>query len=195
MSTISAAQECNIVYVKAGGATSGVAGTKSTPASLLYGLTLANSVDNKIYMASGTYYLFNAINMLSDVTLEGGFDGITWVKGNGTSTTIYRDNSNVESSPTRLVAMYCMNISNFRLQDLTIQCSNAFGSGASSYGVYMTGCSNYVVARCKIISGNAGNGDNGEVTIGNCRSNAIWQSDFGYVYRITNIKTCKVNFD
>ena len=155
------AQECNIVYVKAGGATSGAAGTKSNPASLLYGLNLSNSVDNKIHMASGTYFVFNAINMKSDVTLEGGFNALTWVKSNGTNTTIFRDNSNMETSPTRLVAMYCMNITNFRLQDLTIQCSNAFGNGASSYGVYLTGCSNYEIARCKIISGNAGNGDNG----------------------------------
>jgi len=155
------AQECNIVYVKAGGATSGVAGTKSNPASLLYGITLANATDNKVYIASGTYFVFNAINMKSDISLEGGFDVGTWVKSNGTTTTIFRDNSNMEVSPARLVAMYCMNLSNFRLQDLTIQCSNAFGGGASSYGIYLSGCSNYEISRCKIISGNAGNGANG----------------------------------
>lgn len=159
--TNASAQECNIVYVKAGGATAGAAGTKANPASLLYGITLANVTDNKIYMASGTYYVFNAINMKSNISLEGGFDATTWVKSNGTTTTIFRDNSNIESTPTRLVAMYCMNLSNFRLQDLTIQCSNAFGSGASSYGVYLSGCSNYQISRCKIISGNAGNGSNG----------------------------------
>ena len=158
---VATAQECNIVYVKPGGATTGTAGTKNNPASLLYGIVLANSVDNKIYMASGTYYVFNAINMKSDISLEGGFNVSTWEKSNGTTTTIYRDNSNVETAPTRLVAMYCMNKSNFKMQDLTIQCSNAFGSGASSYGVYLSGCSNYQITRCKIIAGNAGNGDNG----------------------------------
>ncbi|MBL4656694.1 MAG: PKD domain-containing protein, partial [Flavobacteriales bacterium] len=153
---------CNTVYVKAGGATSGAsAGTKANPASLLYGLSLANASDNKIYMASGTYFVFNAINMKSNVSLEGGFNATTWVKSNSTTTTIFRDNSNEEFSPRRLVAMYCTNITNFRLQDLTIQCSNAFASGASSYGVYMTTCSNYDIVRCKIRSGNGGSGANG----------------------------------
>jgi len=51
ISSFVSAQECNIVYVKSGGATSGVAGTKSNPASLLYGIALANSTDNEIHMA------------------------------------------------------------------------------------------------------------------------------------------------
>jgi len=155
------AQECNIVYVTPNGATSGAAGTKANPAELLYGLTLANATDNKIYMAAGTYILFNPLNMLSDITLEGGFDPLTWEKSNSTTTTIYRDNSNVEPSPNRLVAIYCMGISNFRLQDLTIRSANAFGNGISSYGLYLDSCSNYDIVRCKIIAGNAGNGSNG----------------------------------
>jgi len=160
-SLLSSAQECNIVYVKAGGATTGVAGTKSNPASLLYGIALANSTDSEVHMASGTYYVYNAVIMKSDISLEGGFDALSWEKSNGTTTTIYRDNSNVESSPSRLVAMYCMSLNNFRIQDLTIQCASAFGSGASSYGMYMSGSSNYQVTRCKILAGNAGNGNNG----------------------------------
>ncbi|PCH95797.1 MAG: hypothetical protein COB85_04225 [Bacteroidetes bacterium] len=155
------AQQCNIVYVKSGGATSGTAGTKSNPANLSYGISLANVTNNQVYLAAGTYIAYSAVIMKSDITLEGGFDAITWEKSNGTATIIYRDNSNVESSPSRLVAMYCMNLSNFRLQDLTIRCADGFGGGTSSYGVYLSACSNYNIVRCKIISGNAGNGESG----------------------------------
>lgn len=155
------AQECNVVYVTPGGAASGTAGTKTTPASFLYGLSLANSTDNKIYMAAGTYIVYNPINLKSDISIDGGYNATTWEKSNATSTSIYRDNSNMESSPDRLVAMYGISIYNFQLQDLTIQCANAFGDGISSYGIYLSGCSNYNIIRCKIFSGNAGNGLNG----------------------------------
>jgi len=155
------AQQCNIVYVTPGGATSGVAGTKGNPANLTYGISLASVANNQVYMAAGTYIAYSAVMMKSDITLEGGFDAITWEKSNATATIIYRDNSNMETSPSRLVAMYCMNLSSFRLQDLTIRCADGFGGGTSSYGVYLSGCSNYNIVRCKIIAGNAGNGENG----------------------------------
>ena len=153
------AQECDVVYVTSNGASSGTAGRKANPASLLYALTLANSTDNKIYMAAGTYIIYNPIYLLSNVTIEGGFDPVTWEKSNSTATTIYRDNSNLETSPNRLVAMYGMSISNFRLQDLTVRSANAFGNGISSYALYLNACSDYDIVRCKFISGNAGNGD------------------------------------
>ncbi|MFH1320337.1 MAG: PKD domain-containing protein [Bacteroidota bacterium] len=155
------AQECKIVYVTPNGATSGAAGTKANPAELLYGLTLVNATDNKIHMSSGTYIIYNPLYMLNNITLEGGFDAITWEKSNSTSTTIYRDISNIEPSPNRLVAMYCISISNFRLQDLTIRSAAAFANGISSYALYLGNCSDYNIIRCKFISGNGGNGDNG----------------------------------
>ncbi|HIA37220.1 MAG TPA: hypothetical protein EYN89_10955, partial [Flavobacteriales bacterium] len=155
------AQECNVVYVTPGGSSSGAAGTKATPANFLYGLSLANSTNNKIHMASGTYVVYSPINLKSDISIDGGYDAITWGKSNATNTIIYRDNSNMESSPARLVAMYGINIFNFQLQDLTIQCANAFGGSVSSYGIYLSTCSNYNIIRCKIFSGNAGNGING----------------------------------
>jgi len=155
------AQECNIVYVTPGGASSGIAGTKNIPASFLYGLSLANSTNDKIYMASGTYIVYNPVNLKSDISIDGGHDDITWEKSNATTTTIYRDNSNMESSPARFVAMYGTNISNFQLHDLTIQSANAFSGGISSYGIRLSGCSNYSIIRCKITSGNGGNGING----------------------------------
>lgn len=155
------AQQCTVIYVTPNGASTGTAGTKAAPASLTYALTLANATDNKIFMASGTYNITAPINMKANLTIEGGYNANTWKKSNSTATTIYRDNSNIESAPNRLVAMYCNAISNFRLQDLTIRTANAFGGGVSTYGIRLNACSNYQIARCKVIAGNAGNGTGG----------------------------------
>lgn len=155
------AQQCNTIYVTPNGASSGTVGTKAAPASLTYALTLANATDNKIFMSSGTYNISTPINMKANLSIEGGYNAITWKKSNATSTTIYRDNSNIQSNPNRLVAMYCNSISNFRLQDLTIRTSNGFGGGVSVYGIHLDGCSNYQIVRCKVIAGNAGNGTGG----------------------------------
>jgi PKD repeat protein len=161
MGTHAFAQQCTVIYVTPNGASSGTVGTKAAPASLTYAITLATATDNKIHMASGTYNISAALNMKSNLTIEGGYNSTTWKKSNATATTIYRDNSNVEANPNRLVAMYCNNISNFRLQDLTIRTANGFGNGISTYGVHLSGCSDYEIVRCKISAGNAGNGNIG----------------------------------
>ena len=155
------AQQCNVIYVTPGGASSGPAGTKTAPASLTYALTLANSSDNKIYMASGTYIISSALNLVSNVSVEGGFNATTWAKSNGSTTTIIRDNTNPLTNPGRLVGVIGNNITNFRLQDLTIRVLSTFDNAVSTYTVYLSGCSNYQLVRCKFIGGNAGNGVNG----------------------------------
>lgn len=152
------AQQCNVIYVTPNGASSGTAGTKAAPASLTYALTLANATDNKIYMASGTYNISNPIQMKSNLTIEGGYNASTWQKSNSTATTIYRDNSNLETNPNRLVAIYCNNISDFQFHDLTIRTANAFGGGTSVYTLHLSSCSDYQIVRCKILAGNSGNG-------------------------------------
>jgi hypothetical protein len=40
-------QQCDIIYVTPGGASSGTAGTKANPANLTYGLTLIGLYTNK----------------------------------------------------------------------------------------------------------------------------------------------------
>ncbi len=160
-SGIASAQQCTVIYVTPNGASSGTAGTKAAPASLAYALTLATAADNKIFIASGTYNISNPLVMLSNLTIEGGYNSSTWKKSNSGATTIFRNNSNLETNPNRLVAIYCSSISNFRFQDLTIRTANAFGGGISTYGIHMSGCSNYQIVRCKITAGNAGNGTSG----------------------------------
>lgn len=152
------AQQCTVIFVTPNGASSGTVGTKAAPASLTYALTLANATDNKIFMSAGTYNITGPINMKANLSIEGGYNAVTWKKSNAVTTTIYRDNSNVEPNPNRLVAIYCNAISNFRFQDLTIRTASAFGNGISTYGIHLSGSSNYQIVRCKVIAGNAGNG-------------------------------------
>jgi PKD repeat protein len=159
--SISFAQQCTVIYVTPNGASSGTVGTKIAPASLTYALTLVSATNNKIFMASGTYNISSPITMKANLSIEGGYNSVTWKKSNATATTIFRDNSNIEPSPNRIVAMYCNNISNFRLQDLTIRTANGFGGGVSTYVVHLSGCSSYEIVRCKVVAGNAGNGTGG----------------------------------
>ena len=58
-------QECGYVYVSHNGVSSGVAGTKANPASLTYGLTLADSTNNIVRLGAGTYDFSSAFNIES----------------------------------------------------------------------------------------------------------------------------------
>lgn len=155
------AQECNIVYAKANGANSGNAGTKSNPASLQYALSLASPTDNQIWLAVGTYNISAQIDMVSDVTLEGGFDPNTWEKTNSATTNIVRDNTNPLPAPERLVAISCVGLTNFNLVDLKVDVMDAGGSGVTTYGVYLDNCSNYNLVRLKVHAGNGSDGIDG----------------------------------
>ena len=152
------AQECGYVYVSPTGASSGVAGTKATPANFSYGLTLVTSTIKIVRMSSGTYSLSNALVIPSNITIEGGFNSSTWVKSNATPTIINRDNTNNQSNPNRLVGLSCINVTGFRLLDITINIANASGNGVSVYGIYINNCSNYVISRVKLNVGNASDG-------------------------------------
>jgi len=152
------AQQCEIIYVTPGGASSGAAGTQTNPANLTYGLSLATPTDNQIWLASGTYPISTTLFIISNITLEGGFDATTWIKTNLQPSIINRDNSNMQLAPNRLVAVECTGITNFRLQDLTINVTNGVGDGVSVYGIHMDSCTNYSITRCIVATGNATDG-------------------------------------
>jgi PKD repeat protein len=154
-------QECGYVYVTANGAGSGAAGTRANPANLTYGLTLMSAVNNHMRMAQGTYVINAPIILASNQTIEGGYDATTWIKSNTYETIIQRTAQNIEPAPERLTAFRANGLSGFRLQDLTVQVANATGNGVSLYGLYLNGCSNYNLARCKISVGNASPGAQG----------------------------------
>lgn len=156
------AQDCGVVYVTPTGASSGAAGTKANPANLTYGVTLLGVNADKMYMATGTYTISNSLSLLSDVTIEGGFNSSDWSKSNSPATIIQRDGNNVGPSPAfALIALQGTNVSGFRLQDLTIDVMDAPIVRSSLYGMYLSGCSNYDIVRCKIMTGDAGNGEDG----------------------------------
>lgn len=109
-------------------------------------------------MAAGTYHLSNTLTIPSNVFIEGGFNSSTWVKSNATPTILHRDSLNNLSGPNRLVALSCISVSGFRLLDLTINVADGIGDGVSVYGIYINGCTNYIISRCKV---NVGDGSDG----------------------------------
>lgn len=154
------AQQCNVIYVSPGGATSGIAGTKTNPASLEYGLTLVSPGNNIMYLRSGTYNISQTINLVSNVRIYGGYNSL-WEKTNGAESIIIRDFSNPTPNPLRLVALQGNNINNFELHDVTVKTANAVGPAVSTYAIYLNSCSNYELIRVKAIAGAASNGNPG----------------------------------
>ena len=160
--TNSFAQECNVIYVSPAGASSGVSGTRANPASLTYGLSLVTAGANQLWLATGTYPISNALTLPNNITIEGGYTLGTWIKSNSSASIISRDASNVLGPPANaLIGFSGTSVSNFRLQDMTVTVANAPGNQISVYGIYLTGCSNYNITRCRIISGNGSAGFTG----------------------------------
>lgn len=162
------AQDCNglgsqqfsdVIHVAVTGSSTGD-GTTANPVDLLTGMTMLGGNTDKLYLQGGTYVLTQPLVIPSNVDLVGGFN-TNWVKDNTSITTLFRDPSNVEMGPPRLVALLCVGQSNFRIQDLTIRTANALGEGVTTYGVYLNNCSDYELVRCKIVAGNGGNGNPG----------------------------------
>lgn len=158
------AQECNILYVSPTGASSGAAGTKANPATLPYAFTLVSTVNNQIRLAVGNYNISNELPMISGITMDGGFDPAdNWNKTNSQQTVIYRDSTNVDTMPNRIVAVECLNISNFSIHDITIIVNDA-NSGIKSvttYGIHVSNSSSYNFSRLTITAGNATDGVDG----------------------------------
>lgn len=146
----------DIIYVTVTGSP-GAAGTPDDPVDLLTGMTMLGGNADKIYLQAGTYILTNELVIPSNAQLIGGFNS-NWIKDNSALTTLFRDPSNVQMGPPRLIGVLCVGQSNFRLQDLTIRTANALGQGVTTYGIYLNNCSDYQLVRCDIISGNGGNG-------------------------------------
>lgn len=161
-------QVCNNVYVTPTGNGGGL--SKADPTDIVTGIALAQCNNLTIKMAIGTYNIDTALTLSSLLTIEGGFDPTNnWQKvSTAGATTIIRSNANIEgpANAPRLVALYANGATFWRLQDLTIRVDNAPAAvvgqaGVSLYGLHLTGCNNYDVVRCQIITGNAGTGGSG----------------------------------
>jgi len=165
---------CGTWYVSPNGASGAGAGTTTNPASLNY--AIQNAVTGQqIKLAIGYYHLSAALQMRSGIGLEGGFDPAqNWAKTNVGASILHRDSSNVATSAPpahpspRLIAVECVNINSFSLNDLTIEVADADSnlytasrSGISTYGVYASGCANYGIYRVNFDIGTATNGRRG----------------------------------
>ena len=149
----------DVIYVTVSGLPTS-AGTSNDPTDLLTAMTMLGGNADKIYLQSGTYLLSQELIIPSNAQLIGGFN-TDWVKDNSAITTLFRDPTNVQQGPPRLIGVLCLGQSNFRLQDLTIRTTNALGQGVTTYGLYLNNCSDYNIVRCNIIAGNGGNGSPG----------------------------------
>ena len=170
---VPAGTSCNVLYVTTSANANpaiGV-GTQAAPATLINALNLAACNNTVIKMATGLYTISTPIiNVTSNLTIEGGFNSAGgWIKSSTQgATTITRTVANIED-PTgvapRLVAFYINGQSGFRFQDLTITVDDAPNAintkGASTYGVHLTNCSNYLFVRCRVAAGWGGDGING----------------------------------
>jgi len=157
--TLSAQNNCGIFYITPTG--SGV-GTAQNPCDLTFALQNSTPQRNILRLAVGKYTIYEALTLTNNIHLEGGFDPNTWQKSNTKVTRLYRTNQNPESNPLRLVGINAQNIANFSLRELTIEVQSAdtqeTGHGCTLYGIYLNGCSDYHISRCKIITGNATDG-------------------------------------
>jgi len=152
------AQECGIIFVSPNGATSGTTGTRDNPADFLYAFSLVSSQNNHMRLAHGVYGLSSPLDIPSDVVIEGGFEEGTWIKTNADTTILHRDANDFDAVNKALIAVQAIGQSNFRFQDVTIKVDDAPSNGISIYGIYLSGCSDYYVSRCIIITGNASDG-------------------------------------
>ncbi|MCS7188236.1 MAG: PKD domain-containing protein [Bacteroidia bacterium] len=162
-------QQCGYLYVSPTG-TPGAAGTPADPLSLSAAIAQAGAGPVKhIRLAIGDYHLTNPLSLEDNIILEGGFDlsnPTSPIKRNNGISRLRRLSGSPELNPCRLVAVQAINKSGFELHDLYIEVENASytadGPGCSTYGLYLNGCSNYQIVRCRIHAGNATDGKPGD---------------------------------
>lgn len=155
------AQECGIIYVSPTGTTSAGSGTKDAPAELNYALSLLSPANNHIRLAHGVYELYDTFEIPSDVVIEGGFEETTWYKTNADTTIFHRNAANYDVVNKALIGVRASNQTNFRFQDIALKVDDALGNSVSVYGMYISGCSDYYISRCIVITGNGSDGVDG----------------------------------
>lgn len=139
-----------------------------------------NALQNAIFQAAagptkyirlevGDYILSAPLNLEDGVILEGGFDlsdPQNPIKLSNGITRLRRASGTPEINPCRLVAVQAIGKSGFELHDLHIEVEDADytndGPGCSTYGLYLNGCSNYRIVRCRIEAGDATDGKPGD---------------------------------
>ncbi|MCX7763303.1 MAG: PKD domain-containing protein [Bacteroidia bacterium] len=152
-------QSCGYIYVPGGN----VAALQAAIAQAAAGPV------KHIRLGIGDFLLNAPLNLEDGIILEGGFDlsnPAQPVKRSGGITRLRRVSGTPEQNPCRLVAVQAIGKSGFELHDLYIEVENASytadGPSCSTYGLYLNGCSNYQIVRCRIHAGNATDGKPGD---------------------------------
>ena len=123
---VNSMNECNVVYVDVNGDGSGM--TPSDPTNIISALRMSECSGAIIRMAEGTYEIDYPLDLVSNVTIEGGyFDNFNKKTSRAGATTIRRTNTYALGSANSpaVVAVKGDAVSGFRLQDLTIETQDA----------------------------------------------------------------------
>jgi hypothetical protein len=155
---------CIPIYVSPTGVATAL-GTESMPTTLETAVFRAQTMGVTIKMAIGTYTIDSALQIPSNVTLEGGFNPANnWTKTSlAGATVIHRTALNPEgiyNTNQHLTALEMNACVHVRLQDLTITTADG-GLGISTYGVFINNASDYHITRVQVLPGNAGSGVEG----------------------------------
>ncbi len=160
---------CSNIYVTPNG--SG-AGTISSPARLRDAIEMGACNGSVLKIAVGLYNTIEPFVIPSNITFEGGFDPTNWTKSSAAGGTVINrlssGNDGIYGGPA-LITFIGNSSTNFRFQDITITTADGPDGTAtlpafSTYGMQLTGCSDYDIVRTQIKPGKAGNGTIGDAS-------------------------------
>jgi hypothetical protein len=111
----------------------------------------ASSPPLAVDVAGGTYNEGGGVSVPSNITIEGGFDPLTWQQSSSQTTTI-------TGSPQAVLASGATGV---LLDDLTLQSSAQSGFGQSTYGLRAVNSSNVTLQTVTVVAGSATAGQSG----------------------------------
>ncbi len=167
------AADCGYVYLSDTYGNDINSGSPSDPVKTLQqALSIADGDTdrNTIRMHEGTYVTSSVVNMVSNVTVEGGYAVSAslddWaVQSDGISTLNSTYTENINASIGHRVAIKSNNVANWILKNININTNSSplagqttNGSGLSNYGIWISNTTGYTLENCAVNSGNATDG-------------------------------------
>ncbi|MCR5114607.1 MAG: DUF1565 domain-containing protein, partial [Bacteroidales bacterium] len=165
LAVLTATAQEHAIYVKPQGDDNADGSMAAPVRTLSRALAMVDDSTTHIYMAAGTYTESQTLELRSNLTIEGGYDGNTWQVGTS-PTNLSVSSIEYVSDYSHKMAFRSASDTNWTLRRLTIVVPSATdaersssGKGATVYGIHVSGAStgNRVVD-CQIVVGNGGNG-------------------------------------
>ncbi|MCF8275741.1 MAG: T9SS type A sorting domain-containing protein [Flavobacteriales bacterium] len=167
-----AQSNCDFWYVSPTGA--GTLGTSDQPVTFAYALANVTPARNHIRVLGGTYSFSDKILLVSDVTIEGGYQisGSDWVLSSNVNTNFNvippLETVNIGGTDVgHYVGVEASGLTGFVLRNLTINVKLAGATGTTDnrgrniYGLYLDGSSDYTISRVVVNTGDASDGAGG----------------------------------